>query len=147
MLCDSWYTTFVYSLCVMSLMWSGCPRPMVYPFLIYSLYIVCLMICVARRCLVPPPPRRWYILFWYRYSLLARKRVCCRPPRRPRPACVPCPDSRDHVSMSPTREQDGGPCVSRRFDVLATRLRWRDANTTRLRRCETQYDLRLHTNC
>ena len=32
-----------------------------------------------------------------------------RPPRRPRPPCVPCPDSRDHVSMSPTREQDGGP--------------------------------------
>ena len=60
-----------------------------------------------------------------------------RPPRRPRPACVPCPDSRDHVSMSPTREQDGGPCVSRRFDALATRLRRRDANTTRLRRCDT----------
>ena len=64
-----------------------------------------------------------------------------RPPRRPRPACVPCPDSRDHVSMSPTREQDGGPCVSRRLTTLATRLRRRDANTTRLRRCETDtYD-------
>ena len=70
-----------------------------------------------------------------------------RLPRRPRLTCVPCPDSRDHVSMSPTREQDGGPWVSRRFDALATRLRRWDANTTRLRRCETRYDLRLHTNC
>ena len=78
MLCDSFHTTFVYSLCVMSLMWSGCPRPMVYPFLIYSLYIVCLMICAARRCLVPPPPPSLVYPFLV-YSLLARKRVCCRP--------------------------------------------------------------------
>ena len=66
-----------------------------------------------------------------------------RPSRRPWRACVPCPDSRDHVSMSPTREKDGGHESVDNLTPLATGLRRRHASTTtRLRRRDWQTWLR-----